>query len=839
MSSSTSLPLPPPSPTANASIPSTTNDDGDNDIGPVTKLAQKAAIEEQERKQKQAKIDAENLRQMAAVVGSTANALSIATKTGSPVRLSPKQKYSVELNKGSSPKLSVAARARMMADVPSMPLRRGQQQQQKSIPQLQQQPQLTNSSNDTNSKSINRKSGTNISKAKQLLEEYGYEDNTTSNENTTDEEEEDYYYDVPREDLFHTPRTPTNNNNKQHQGQKFKSPLERSALQYTMSKSPDPYGVTTTKDTNEFHYQHHKVSSYNNSKQQNQPNENSYVTTDMYGLDPDEIPEIQPSTSSQSQSSGGGGLFATAKGWLQSQRDKLHQLELQRQVEDQRRKLVEEGRKQRLIEAERRRNFYRDGNNNMNWNSPSRGKKKQMGQGQSTTTTPERLRQQGMINEVSSSVQQQGNNIGTSSSFGCIDNSVLSNISKSGSYESSSNEQRSSHLPTTSFSPPQDDSESIEEEDDKPSAVITGMPGICDFGGVYTTNDQYDTVEDYAGVPRVDSRGNVLEMIPSGSMDANDDDDPLDSTEIDGIEDGEGNIGIGIGYGKDGKDMKVCMKISSPKPSVSGAGMSVNVDIPIPFDTRNDYGVHNGGGRRYNNAEEQVQHEQPQEQELEEDDEDDPYFNSDIKIVPEPPQDDSLSSSPILQLSQMKSLISSGGLPPSLNFCKWKRLYSLTRDGDSFDQFLRMVEGHDRTVLVVKTTRNELFGGYADTRWEGRHRRQQAHDFYGSAQACLFKFPNYIGGGEVESLNQHKRGVNKIIIYKWSGANRYIQLCDVAKRTVAFGGGGDEGDFGLCIEDDFRRGTTGHCSTFENDPLCEEGFFDVMDLEVWGFTLDF
>ena len=496
-------------------------------------------------------------------------------------------------------------------------------------------------------------------------------------------------------------------------------------------------------------------------------------------------------------------------------------MELQRQVEDQRRKLVEEGRKQRLIEAERRRNFYRDGNNNMNW-SPSRGKQnKQQMVGKKQSTTPERLRQQGMI--------QQGN-IGTSSSFGCIDNSVLSNISNrnSGSYESSS-EQRSSTHPT---SPPQDE-ESI--EDDKPSAVITGMPGICDFGGVYTTDDQYDTVEDYAGVPRVDSRGNVLEMIPSGSMDATDVNDPLNSTEIDGIEDGEGNIGIGIGYGKDGKDMKVCMKISSPKPSVSGAGMSVNVDIPIPFDTRNDYGVHDGVGRRYNTAEEQPQEPGIEEEEV---DEDDPYFNSDIKIVPEPPQDDSLSSVPILQLSQMKSLISSGGLPPSLNFCKWKRLYSLTRDGDSFDQFLRMVEGHDRTVLVVKTTRNELFGGYADTRWEGRHRRQQAHDFYGSAQACLFKFPNYTCGGEGESSNQ-QRGVNKIIIYKWSGANRYIQLCDVAKRTVAFGGGGDEGDFGLCIEDDFRRGTTGHCSTFENDPLCEEGFFDVMDLEVWGFTLDF
>ena len=51
MSSSTS-PLPPPSPAANTStLPTISNDDSDNDIGPVTKLAQIAAIEEQERKQ--------------------------------------------------------------------------------------------------------------------------------------------------------------------------------------------------------------------------------------------------------------------------------------------------------------------------------------------------------------------------------------------------------------------------------------------------------------------------------------------------------------------------------------------------------------------------------------------------------------------------------------------------------------------------------------------------------------------------------------------------------------------------------------------------------------------
>jgi hypothetical protein len=45
---------------------------------------------------------------------------------------------------------------------------------------------------------------------------------------------------------------------------------------------------------------------------------------------------------------------------------------------------------------------------------------------------------------------------------------------------------------------------------------------------------------------------------------------------------------------------------------------------------------------------------------------------------------------------------------------------------------------------------------------------------------------------------------------------------------IAFGGGGDEGDFGLCVEDDFRRGSTGRCETFGNEPLCSQDQFGVL-----------
>jgi len=310
-----------------------------------------------------------------------------------------------------------------------------------------------------------------------------------------------------------------------------------------------------------------------------------------------------------------------------------------------------------------------------------------------------------------------------------------------------------------------------------------------------------DDATDYSGVARVDSAGNILEMVPSGSFD---DDDGI------------------------GEHMKVGMKVSSPKCTLSGNGMSVNVDIPddnnynLSEEVEYNDGVNNAINRY--NIEEEEKRIIPTEEE-----EDDPYFVESVKIVPEPPQDDVSSSPCVLQPSQMKALIASGGLPPSLKFCKWKRLYCVSRDGDSFEQFLRLVQGHNRTILVVRTTGGGLFGGFADTRWEAKHNRRYANEFYGSAQAFLFRFPNY-GQGRRE---------DKIVIYKWSGANRYIQLCDAARRTVAFGGGGDEGDFGLCIEEDFRRGTTGHCSTFENEALCDEGYFDVQDLEVWGFDLGF
>jgi len=192
----------------------------------------------------------------------------------------------------------------------------------------------------------------------------------------------------------------------------------------------------------------------------------------------------------------------------------------------------------------------------------------------------------------------------------------------------------------------------------------------------------------------------------------------------------------------------------------------------------------------------------------------------------------------ILSAPQRKA-VALNVLPPSVRYCRWRRLYSLARDGDSFEAFLRHVAGWKRTLLVLATSRGDVFGAYADSAWENQGHSLGA-TFYGSAQASLWRIQSSHtsdsgGGGVGDGCSPS----SKVIVYKWTGANRYIQLCDPQAKLLALGGGGDDGEFGLCVENDFQRGSTGSCETFGNDPLCGQDRFDIVDLEFYGFPSGF
>ncbi|KAL7481069.1 hypothetical protein ACHAW6_006743 [Cyclotella cf. meneghiniana] len=171
-------------------------------------------------------------------------------------------------------------------------------------------------------------------------------------------------------------------------------------------------------------------------------------------------------------------------------------------------------------------------------------------------------------------------------------------------------------------------------------------------------------------------------------------------------------------------------------------------------------------------------------------------------------------------------------LPPSLQLRPWKRVYSLSRDGDSFIAFQKLVgewnyrSGQHSTMLVVRTTRGEVIGGYADIPFV----ETMKHPSGGGAGSCLFR------------LEQDKSEREaKILVYgKSNGGCKRIVL-DATRRIIAFGGGASEGGedngFGLCLEDGFLRGTTACCEAFGNEKLVDGGdVFEVTDVEVWGFV---
>ena len=83
-----------------------------------------------------------------------------------------------------------------------------------------------------------------------------------------------------------------------------------------------------------------------------------------------------------------------------------------------------------------------------------------------------------------------------------------------------------------------------------------------------------------------------------------------------------------------------------------------------------------------------------------------------------------------------------------------------------------------------------------------------------------------------ESTSARARDEESIRFFPWTAENNLVMMA--TDEYIAMGGGG--GSFGLFLEEDLSRGTTGPCETFANCPLCSQEQFEVSCLELWGFS---
>jgi len=147
----------------------------------------------------------------------------------------------------------------------------------------------------------------------------------------------------------------------------------------------------------------------------------------------------------------------------------------------------------------------------------------------------------------------------------------------------------------------------------------------------------------------------------------------------------------------------------------------------------------------------------------------------------------------------------------------WSLLYSLDQHGISLNTLYTRCESHLGGALIVMCDANDTIFGV----WVGEGVRLSKGSYYGSGESFLWKMQ------KDDSLH----------VYKWTGKNDYVALCE--PEYISFGGG--DGHYGLYLDDTLSDGSSARCPTYDNDPLCSPGprqgeaiTFECVGLEVWG-----
>lgn len=146
---------------------------------------------------------------------------------------------------------------------------------------------------------------------------------------------------------------------------------------------------------------------------------------------------------------------------------------------------------------------------------------------------------------------------------------------------------------------------------------------------------------------------------------------------------------------------------------------------------------------------------------------------------------------------------------------QWKLVYHSAINGFSFATFMGSVSSVEGpTILVMKDTEGDIYGGYASQNWE-RH-----SDFYGDNKSFLFQlYP-------------------QASIFRATGQNNNWQWCavnfssDSIPNGIGFGGRANH--FGLFLSANFDQGHSFACTTFSSPCLSKTNRVRPDVIECWA-----
>jgi len=147
----------------------------------------------------------------------------------------------------------------------------------------------------------------------------------------------------------------------------------------------------------------------------------------------------------------------------------------------------------------------------------------------------------------------------------------------------------------------------------------------------------------------------------------------------------------------------------------------------------------------------------------------------------------------------------------------WRLVFKASRDGQSFNRFLKHATAQGPIVIAVRDGHGRAFGGYVSE--------------------SLRTGPDWFGGYGCFLFNAHPP--SEAAVHKSSGSNANFVYCNEGMSQlpngVAFGGHRDGRYFGLWLHEGFDSGEgSGPCSTYEGGVLPHRGRFRVREVEVWA-----
>ncbi|NXU80477.1 TBC24 protein, partial [Oreotrochilus melanogaster] len=215
--------------------------------------------------------------------------------------------------------------------------------------------------------------------------------------------------------------------------------------------------------------------------------------------------------------------------------------------------------------------------------------------------------------------------------------------------------------------------------------------------------------------------------------------------------------------------------------------------------------------------------------------------------------------SEIVSVTEMRDIWS--WIPERFALCQPVLLFTTLEHGCSLSRFYSHSDGHEPTLLLIKTTAKEVCGAYLSTDWSERNHQRQL-SFFGTGECFVFRLQPEVeryewviiknptlAAADSEPEN-HSCPATSTHLSSSAPPDRSDRLSPFlsarhfnlpsttasmfmagSPECIIIGGGDGQA---LYLDADLNYGRTGHCDTFNNQPLCSESF-QISVLEVWGF----